>query len=333
MQRFAIRASRLAAMTASASAISAAAYRFASAQAETEAEPKKPTCMSMTLTPDSKENVLACYPAEYPRVVGDRVLIRPCMSEARDAAPLKALAVVEDGSSQSILLVPTVPMWQGPPDAGKSGRIGYPILPISITEEEEEEEEPSKQPQQEPSTAAAGASGAADSAGSAPEPPTLWEQIEEPWRMLEAAGVLTIDRDHNAMPTRVVLPDGAVAWQGELKVAPGYESRSGGSTRVVTVRLISEDASSKLNLRGMTAVPECGFCKFMKAGPCGDVFIAWEACVDKARDAKVDFVEACGQPTLALKKCTDEHPEYYGALSDDDSSDDDDAPPPPPKEK
>ena len=32
----------------------------------------------------------------------------------------------------------------------------------------------------------------------------------------------------------------------------------------------------------------------------------------QARDDKLDFVEACGKPTLALKKCTDEHPEYYG---------------------
>ena len=54
------------------------------------------------------------------------------------------------------------------------------------------------------------------------------------------------------------------------------------------------------------------------SGPCGDVFTAWEACVDHARDNNKDFVEACGQPTLALKACTDAHPEYYGALGDDD---------------
>ena len=40
--------------------------------------------------------------------------------------------------------------------------------------------------------------------------------------------------------------------------------------------------------------------------------------MDHARDNNKDFVEACGQPTLALKACTDAHPEYYGALGDDD---------------
>ena len=54
----------------------------------------------------------------------------------------------------------------------------------------------------------------------------------------------------------------------------------------------------------------------------------------------MDFVEACGKPTLALKKCTDEHPEYYGMLDESRSGegeggDDDDtnAPPPPPPGK
>ena len=29
----------------------------------------------------------------------------------------------------------------------------------------------------------------------------------------------------------------------------------------------------------------CGFCKFMKAGPCGELFAAWEKCVDASRFA------------------------------------------------
>lgn len=285
------RAARLAALTSTGAACfaSARAARLASAEAEPEPEAKK-TCMSMTLIEESTTNVLACYAPEYPRVVADRVLIRPCMTEAREASPLKALAVVEDGSSQSILLAPTEPMWHGPPDAGSSGRVGYPVLPISIMEEEEEEQaapppspSPSSEQQQSKSSPETSDGGSGGGAAQVPEPPTLWEQIEEPWRMLEAAGVLVVDRDESAMPVRVALPDGAVAWQGELPVGPGHASKSGGGNRVVTVRLITDDASSKLALRGKTAVPECGFCKFMKAGPCGELFIAWEACVDKVR--------------------------------------------------
>jgi hypothetical protein len=58
----------------------------------------------------------------------------------------------------------------------------------------------------------------------------------------------------------------------------------------------------------------CGFCKFMKAGPCGEVFAAWEACVDKHRDAGDDFVETCLPQTRGLKECMEANPEYYGPL-------------------
>ena len=110
-----------------------------------------------------------------------------------------------------------------------------------------------------------------------------------------------------------------MAWQGKLP------TRNGGA-RTITVRLIDEASSQRLALVGKTLVPECGFCKFMRAGPCGAEFTAWEACVDAAKDAQADFVEACGKVTLALKACTDKHPEYYGMLSDDDDDDDADAP-------
>ena len=29
---------------------------------------------------------------------------------------------------------------------------------------------------------------------------------------------------------------------------------------------------------------ECGFCLFMRAGPCGDEFRAWEACLEKCKE-------------------------------------------------
>ena len=155
--------------------------------------------------------------------------------------------------------------------------------------------------------------------------PTLWEQIEEPWRLLEAAGVLTIERDADSMPTAVSLVSGAAAWQGELS------GPRDASPRTITVRLIDAASAARLDLRGRTLVPECGFCRFMKDGPCGEEFIAWEACVDAAKESGADFVEACGKPTLALKACTDRHPEYYGMLNDDGDAEDDDDKAPPPK--
>ncbi|KAG1705929.1 hypothetical protein DVH05_001377 [Phytophthora capsici] len=61
---------------------------------------------------------------------------------------------------------------------------------------------------------------------------------------------------------------------------------------------------------------ECGFCKFMKAGPCGKEFTAWEACLDRCKKSGDDFIEQCGPQTLALRDCVDANPEYYHVLND-----------------
>ena len=53
----------------------------------------------------------------------------------------------------------------------------------------------------------------------------------------------------------------------------------------------------------------------MKAGPCGTVFSAWEACVDAHREGGADsFVESCMVQTRGLKECMEANPEYYGPL-------------------
>ena len=108
------------------------------------------------------------------------------------------------------------------------------------------------------------------------------------------------------MPTSVKLANGLTEWAGNLPTADG-------STRRVGVTLLEPPGGWPLTARSQE--PECGFCRFMKNGPCGEAFIAWEACIDRARDVGKDFVEMCGVETLDLKKCTDEHPEYYGELS------------------
>ncbi|GLD98800.1 hypothetical protein PINS_up007518 [Pythium insidiosum] len=67
---------------------------------------------------------------------------------------------------------------------------------------------------------------------------------------------------------------------------------------------------------GAPEKPECGFCKFMKAGPCGSQFSAWEACLDRAKRSGLDFIDHCGKETLALRDCVDANPEYYHVLND-----------------
>jgi len=68
------------------------------------------------------------------------------------------------------------------------------------------------------------------------------------------------------------------------------------------------------------AKKECGFCLFMKLGPCGDEFQKWEDCIESCKDSQEDFIDKCAQHTLALKGCVDVHPEYYYSLMDESSS-------------
>ena len=67
----------------------------------------------------------------------------------------------------------------------------------------------------------------------------------------------------------------------------------------------------------------CGFCKYMKGGSCKDAFVAWEACVDKAKETDEDFVEVCYEATSALRDCMLKDPEYYGPMTGESEDDDD----------
>mmetsp|Transcript_26501 Transcript_26501/g.36599 ORF Transcript_26501/g.36599 Transcript_26501/m.36599 type:complete len:187 (-) Transcript_26501:191-751(-) len=58
----------------------------------------------------------------------------------------------------------------------------------------------------------------------------------------------------------------------------------------------------------------CGFCKFMKAGPCGTVFKEWEGCIEKSRGDGDDYVESCLDSTRLLKECMDKNAEYYNPV-------------------
>ena len=108
------------------------------AAAAAEPKTKTKTCLQLTLLPESTTDVLDFFKAEYARIVADRVLVRPCMTEEIEPCPLRPLAYVRDGSTQSLLIVPSVPLWVGEADISSSGRVGYPVLPISIAEEQDD---------------------------------------------------------------------------------------------------------------------------------------------------------------------------------------------------
>ena len=56
---------------------------------------------------------------------------------------------------------------------------------------------------------------------------------------------------------------------------------------------------------------DCGFCTYMRAGPCGAGFTAWEACVEDHRSRDEDFAKGCVPATRALTECMSEHKDYY----------------------
>jgi len=61
----------------------------------------------------------------------------------------------------------------------------------------------------------------------------------------------------------------------------------------------------------------------MKGGSCKEAFVAWEACVDKAKETDEDFVEACYETTSALRDCMLKDPEYYGPMTGETEGEDD----------
>lgn len=287
-----------AAVTVAGLAPSLCAQETAAAEEEEEAE--APSCLQMYLLPDSSKALLRRFPPMHERELAERVLLRPCITNQLDSTSLQALAYVEDGKTQSMLVCPANNLWEGAPDA--FGGSGYPVIPISIKEPPADAPPP---PHRDDAQTEESREGDEDVATGS-EMLSTWEEIEEPWRLLEAAGVLIVIRGEDAMPVSVKLADGANEWHGNLPTKDG-------NVRRVGVTLL--DPPKGMELLARTQVPECGFCRFMRAGPCGDVFTQWEKCIDRARDSNADFVELCGPETLELKKCTDKHPEYYGELS------------------
>ena len=56
---------------------------------------------------------------------------------------------------------------------------------------------------------------------------------------------------------------------------------------------------------------DCGFCAYMRAGPCGETFTAWEDCVKLHQERNEDFAKKCVGATQALTTCMAAHKDYY----------------------
>lgn len=94
-------------------------------------------------------------------------------------------------------------------------------------------------------------------------------------------------------------------------------AREGEDATAPTARADDEKAPRDGDEEGEEEEEECGFCKYMKGGSCKEAFIAWEACVDAAKERGEDFVDVCFETTSALRDCMLLDPEYYGPMVGD----------------
>eukprot|EP00924_Labyrinthula_sp_SR-Ha-C_P009407 snap_masked-scaffold_2-processed-gene-22.21-mRNA-1 protein AED:1.00 eAED:1.00 QI:0/-1/0/0/-1/1/1/0/102 len=65
----------------------------------------------------------------------------------------------------------------------------------------------------------------------------------------------------------------------------------------------------------------CGFCIFMKGGPCRNTFKAWESCVDAVKEGEEkdeEFAKRCQDQTINLWNCTKMFPDYYMKKEEED---------------
>mmetsp|Transcript_13993 Transcript_13993/g.18677 ORF Transcript_13993/g.18677 Transcript_13993/m.18677 type:complete len:91 (-) Transcript_13993:36-308(-) len=67
---------------------------------------------------------------------------------------------------------------------------------------------------------------------------------------------------------------------------------------------------------------DCGFCAYMRKGPCGSEFTKWERCVEIHQERGNDFARKCVQVTRALTACMANNREYYDipGISPDEST-------------
>jgi len=118
-------------------------------------------------------------------------------------------------------------------------------------------------------------------------------------------------------------------WNGTLPETDGFEE---------TVASFRDLRSANIKLEGCFCLDttwddkkfacsyerenQCGFCLFMKGGPCRNEFMEWEKCVGiaKENEGEEDFVDRCAPQTLLLKTCVDNNPEYYYIVSEDGDS-------------
>jgi abnormal spindle-like microcephaly-associated protein len=114
------------------------------------------------------------------------------------------------------------------------------------------------------------------------------------------------------------------SWKGILPARDGYEETECEITipEERTILTATLCVSDQWNAEASRCGEEkgCGFCRFMKLGPCGKEFAAWETCIDECKETEEDFVDKCAHQTMKLKSCVDVNPDYYYSVLDGDEN-------------
>ncbi|GBG78168.1 hypothetical protein CBR_g26201 [Chara braunii] len=108
------------------------------------------------------------------------------------------------------------------------------------------------------------------------------------------------------------LSDGSDQIQGDDRTARSEEEALGESSGASEGKQSEETGSAQS--KEEEEEEECGFCVFLKAGPCGTEFEEWQKCVDDTQKQGKDIVMECLEKTRVLKECMESHVEYYGEI-------------------
>ena len=93
--------------------------------------------------------------------------------------------------------------------------------------------------------------------------------------------------------------------------SPAASERAATDVPEATDKTPAPEAAATSDAAEAKEEEDCGFCTYMRAGPCGEVFTAWEKCVEDHRSRDEDFAKGCVPATRALTECMSEHKDYY----------------------
>lgn len=133
-------------------------------------------------------------------------------------------------------------------------------------------------------------------------------------KFADAQGSCLYDRslDEEEMKILKESQDAKVTAAAELTTSPAPKEPVGPTASSNTEINTDSGGDSSKPTEPVAAKEECAVCRYMKAGPCRDEFIAWDDCVQGATED--DLHNKCFKRTCNMMRCMRNH-EYYDIMS------------------